>query len=110
MSPSAFLHMMEEGKKVYKDVWEHKDESGNFPQNYDPEMIKEEKRKELESEIRVQVIPLPALRTGHSHGGGAFSQFPLNGLPRISAVFRCHKENIRHAESLIKGTSCIHLG
>lgn len=33
----------------------NKDESWNFPQDYDPEMIKEEKRKELELEIRVQV-------------------------------------------------------
>lgn len=38
-------------------MWKNKDESLNFPQDYDPEMIKEEKRKELESEIRVQVEP-----------------------------------------------------
>lgn len=58
MSPSVFLHTMEEGNNVYKDIWKNKDESGNFPQDYDREMIKEEKRKELESEIRVQVDEL----------------------------------------------------
>ncbi|XP_023615347.1 IQ and AAA domain-containing protein 1 isoform X2 [Myotis lucifugus] len=58
MSPSAFLQTMEEGNNIYKEIWKNKDESLNFLQNYDPEMIKEEKRKELESEIRVQVDEL----------------------------------------------------
>ncbi|XP_032713453.1 dynein regulatory complex protein 11 isoform X2 [Lontra canadensis] len=58
MSPSVFLPTMEEGNNVYKDLWKNKDESWNFPQNYDPELIKQEKRKELESEIRVQVDEL----------------------------------------------------
>lgn len=39
-------------------MWMNKDESWNFPQDYDPELIKEEKRKELETEIRVQVDEL----------------------------------------------------
>ncbi|XP_035295158.1 dynein regulatory complex protein 11 isoform X2 [Cricetulus griseus] len=58
MSPSLFLHLMEEGNSLYKDMWMNKDESWNFPQDFDPEMIKEEKRKELELEIRVQVDEL----------------------------------------------------
>ncbi|XP_028736214.1 dynein regulatory complex protein 11 [Peromyscus leucopus] len=58
MSPSLFLQLMEEGNSLYKDTWMNKDESWNFPQDYDPEMIKEEKRKELEFEIRVQVDEL----------------------------------------------------
>ncbi|XP_040087763.1 dynein regulatory complex protein 11 isoform X2 [Oryx dammah] len=58
MSPSVFLHTMEEGNSIYKDLWKNKDESWNFPQDYDPELIKEDKRKELESEIRVQVDEL----------------------------------------------------
>ncbi|XP_059023615.1 dynein regulatory complex protein 11 isoform X2 [Mustela lutreola] len=58
MSPSVFLPTMQEGNNVYKDLWKNKDESWNFPQNYDPELIKQEKRKELESEIRVQVDEL----------------------------------------------------
>ncbi|GAB1285224.1 IQ motif-containing with AAA domain [Apodemus speciosus] len=58
MSPSLFLELMEEGNSLYKDMWMNKDESWNFPQDYDPELIKEEKRKELETEIRVQVDEL----------------------------------------------------
>ncbi|XP_077011650.1 dynein regulatory complex protein 11 isoform X2 [Tamandua tetradactyla] len=58
MAPSLFLDEMEEGNNTYKDMWKNKDESWNFPQEYDPELIKEEKRKELESEIRVQVDEL----------------------------------------------------
>ncbi|KAF6114246.1 IQ motif containing with AAA domain 1 [Phyllostomus discolor] len=58
MSPSLFLPAIEEGNSIYKDFWKNKDESWNFAQDYDPELIKEEKRKELESEIRVQVDEL----------------------------------------------------
>ncbi|XP_027961111.1 dynein regulatory complex protein 11 isoform X2 [Eumetopias jubatus] len=58
MSPSVFLPTMEEGNNVYKDLWKNKDESWNLPQDYDPELIKQEKRKELESEIRAQVDEL----------------------------------------------------
>ncbi|XP_058155830.1 dynein regulatory complex protein 11 [Dasypus novemcinctus] len=58
MSPSLFLGQMEEGNNLYRDLWRNKDESWNFPQDYDPELIKEEKRKELEAEIRVQVDEL----------------------------------------------------
>ncbi|XP_008998000.1 dynein regulatory complex protein 11 isoform X1 [Callithrix jacchus] len=58
MAPSVFLPAMKEGNNTYKDIWMNKDESWNFSQDYDPELIKEEKRKELESEIRVQVDEL----------------------------------------------------
>uniref|UniRef100_A0A8C2VD40 IQ motif containing with AAA domain 1 n=1 Tax=Chinchilla lanigera TaxID=34839 RepID=A0A8C2VD40_CHILA len=58
MSPSVFLQSLQEGNSLYKDMWMNKDESWNFPQDYDPELIKQEKRKELESEIRVQVDEL----------------------------------------------------
>lgn len=50
---SLFLSLAHPGT----DLWKNKDESRNFPQDYDPEMIKEEKRKELELEIRQQVEP-----------------------------------------------------
>ncbi|KAB0385180.1 hypothetical protein FD755_000136 [Muntiacus reevesi] len=40
------------------DLWKNRDESWNFPQDYDPELIREDKRKELESEIRAQVDEL----------------------------------------------------
>ncbi|XP_069926102.1 dynein regulatory complex protein 11 [Oryctolagus cuniculus] len=58
MSPSVFLHTLEEENNSYRDMWMNRDESCNFPQDYDPELLKEEKRKELESEIRVQVDEL----------------------------------------------------
>ncbi|XP_036622683.1 dynein regulatory complex protein 11 [Trichosurus vulpecula] len=58
MAPSLFIPAIEDGNNKYKGVWRDIDESWNFPQDYDPEMIKEEKRKELESEIRVQVDEL----------------------------------------------------
>ncbi|KAL6052586.1 hypothetical protein STEG23_025336, partial [Scotinomys teguina] len=58
MSPSHFLQVMEEGNRLYKETWMNKDESWNFHQDYDPEMIREEKWKELEFEIRVQVDEL----------------------------------------------------
>ncbi|TEA39076.1 hypothetical protein DBR06_SOUSAS1710190, partial [Sousa chinensis] len=58
VSPSVFLHTMQEGNDVYKDLWKNKDESWNVPQGYDPELIKADKRKELESEIRLQVDEL----------------------------------------------------
>ncbi|XP_067404759.1 dynein regulatory complex protein 11 [Emydura macquarii macquarii] len=58
MGPSNFLPIMKEGNNRYKDVWQNRDEQWNFPQEYDPELIKEEKRKEVEEEIRVQVDEL----------------------------------------------------
>ncbi|XP_010624420.1 dynein regulatory complex protein 11 isoform X1 [Fukomys damarensis] len=58
MSPSVFLQSLQEGNNLYKDMWMNKDESWNFLQEYDPELIKQEKRKELESEIRIQVDEL----------------------------------------------------
>lgn len=57
-------------------MWLNKDESWNFPQDYDPEMIKEEKRKELELEIRVQVcLHLPPVEQKHSLQQLHFLQF-----------------------------------
>ncbi|XP_055977538.1 dynein regulatory complex protein 11 [Sorex fumeus] len=58
MAPSGFLSSIQEGNTLYKDKWKDKDESGNFLQGYDAEMIKEEKRREIEAEIRVQVDEL----------------------------------------------------
>lgn len=39
----------------YAEVWENRDESKNFSQRHEAELIKEEKRKEIETEIRLQV-------------------------------------------------------
>lgn len=39
-------------------VWKYRDEVENFSQKHDSELIKEEKRMEVESEIRLQVDEL----------------------------------------------------
>merc|ERR1711917_167875 len=41
--------------KTHSSVWKNRDESSNFPQRHDPEIIKEDKLIEVEAEIRVQV-------------------------------------------------------
>ncbi|NWH17210.1 DRC11 protein, partial [Grus americana] len=58
MGPSNFLSIMEEGSSQYKAVWQNRDERWDFLQDHDPELIKEEKRGEVEEEIRVQVDEL----------------------------------------------------
>ncbi|NXJ89338.1 DRC11 protein, partial [Corythaixoides concolor] len=55
MAPSNFLSIMEEGSSQYKAVWQNRDKRWDFLQDHDPELIKEEKREEVEEEIRVQV-------------------------------------------------------
>ena len=40
------------------DFWETRDESKNFEQNYDSEIVKEEKRTEVVDEVRVEVDAL----------------------------------------------------
>ncbi|XP_013865764.1 IQ and AAA domain-containing protein 1 [Austrofundulus limnaeus] len=55
MLPSAFLPDLEAGNKVYTDVWKNRDESENFSQKHEVELIKEEMRKVVEAEVRVQV-------------------------------------------------------
>ncbi|XP_054686735.1 dynein regulatory complex protein 11 isoform X2 [Grus americana] len=58
MGPSNFLSIMEEGSSQYKAVWQNRDERWDFLQDHDPELIKEEKRGEVEEEIRAQVDEL----------------------------------------------------
>ncbi|XP_068175353.1 dynein regulatory complex protein 11 [Antennarius striatus] len=55
MLPSAFLSDLEVGHKKYVDFWKNRDESTNFVQRHEVELIKEEKRKDIEAEIRAQV-------------------------------------------------------
>ncbi|CAH8556235.1 unnamed protein product [Schistosoma rodhaini] len=57
-SPSAFLAEIHEGCHNYQALWKNRDESDNFQQHYDEEIIKEDKRLEVETEIRVQVDEL----------------------------------------------------
>lgn len=40
------------------DIWETRDECNNFEQNYDNEIIKEEKRVEVVDEVRIEVDAL----------------------------------------------------
>ncbi|KAM9483755.1 LOW QUALITY PROTEIN: dynein regulatory complex protein 11 [Clarias gariepinus] len=58
MSPSNFLPTVVEGTKIYREVWRARDEGQNFHQHFDPELVREEKRMEVESEVRVQVDEL----------------------------------------------------
>ncbi|RLV90178.1 hypothetical protein DV515_00014534, partial [Chloebia gouldiae] len=45
----------QEGSSQYQVFWENRDNRLDFLQDHDPELIKGEKRKEVEEEIRVQV-------------------------------------------------------
>ncbi|MCI4380514.1 hypothetical protein PGIGA_G00240810 [Pangasianodon gigas] len=56
--PSAFLSELQNSHKTFKDIWQNRDESKNFSQRHEAELIKEEKRKEIEAEIRLQVDEL----------------------------------------------------
>ncbi|KAJ0032484.1 hypothetical protein NQD34_002565, partial [Periophthalmus magnuspinnatus] len=62
MLPSAFLADLVIGNKMFDgiivyclDYWKNRDESKNYNQKHEVELIKEEKRKEIEAEIRLQV-------------------------------------------------------
>uniref|UniRef100_A0A3Q3EA55 IQ motif containing with AAA domain 1 n=1 Tax=Hippocampus comes TaxID=109280 RepID=A0A3Q3EA55_HIPCM len=55
MLPSAFLADLETCNKTFVDFWETRTESRNFNQRHEVELIKEEKRVDIESEIRVKV-------------------------------------------------------
>ena len=43
---------------VHLDFWETRDESNNFEQNFDSEIVKEEKRAEVVEEVRLEVDAL----------------------------------------------------
>ncbi|XP_059197421.1 dynein regulatory complex protein 11 [Centropristis striata] len=55
MLPSAFLSDLVVENKTFVDFWKTRNESRNFSQRHEVELIKEEKRKVIEAEIRVQV-------------------------------------------------------
>ncbi|XP_041056901.1 dynein regulatory complex protein 11 isoform X1 [Carcharodon carcharias] len=54
MAQSNFLSTVAEGQNTYEVVWQNRNECMNFPQKHVAELIKEDKRKEVEEEIRVQ--------------------------------------------------------
>ncbi|KAL5266277.1 hypothetical protein ACHWQZ_G003637 [Mnemiopsis leidyi] len=55
MVPSMFIPGIEEASSTYEDIWKHRDETENFQQKYDAELIKELKRFEVEDEVRLLV-------------------------------------------------------
>uniref|UniRef100_UPI00398F25C7 dynein regulatory complex protein 11-like n=1 Tax=Pristiophorus japonicus TaxID=55135 RepID=UPI00398F25C7 len=58
MARSLFLPTVTEGQSTYEAIWQNRDELMNFSQKHVAELIKEDKRKEVEEEIRVQVDEL----------------------------------------------------
>ncbi|XP_040297045.1 dynein regulatory complex protein 11 isoform X2 [Bufo bufo] len=58
MNPSQFLPDVSSATNTYEGVWKNRNESWNLHQTHDSELIKEDKRKEVEEEIRIQVDEL----------------------------------------------------
>ncbi len=60
------------------DFWETRDESSNFEQNYDSEIVKEEKRVEVVEEVRLEVDALmrEELKNLKAVGYQSFLKFP----------------------------------
>ncbi|MBN3307280.1 DRC11 protein, partial [Amia calva] len=58
MAPSNFLPTVAEGSKTYEEVWRGRDERQNLVQRFDAQLVMEEKRGEVEEEVRMQVDEL----------------------------------------------------
>eukprot|EP01137_Pigoraptor_chileana_P022869 Opistho-2@88282 len=58
LAQSKFVAPVREGVTEYSEMWSRRDEVSNFTQKHDVEIIKEEKRLEIEAEIRIQVDEL----------------------------------------------------
>ncbi|XP_054415961.1 IQ and AAA domain-containing protein 1-like isoform X5 [Pongo abelii] len=56
--PSKCIPMISAGHEEYLNTWKNRCESVHPSQNYDSETLREEKRKEVEQEIRIQVDEL----------------------------------------------------
>ncbi|CAK6434212.1 unnamed protein product [Pipistrellus nathusii] len=56
--PSKFVPLISDGHEEYKNVWKNRPDHLHPDQSYDPKTLREEKRKELEQEIRLQVDEL----------------------------------------------------
>ncbi|XP_053286785.1 dynein regulatory complex protein 11 [Pleuronectes platessa] len=55
MLPSAFLSDLQVGNQTFEDFWQNRNESQNFVQRHEVELIKEERRKVIEADILLQV-------------------------------------------------------
>ncbi|XP_028606167.2 IQ and AAA domain-containing protein 1-like [Podarcis muralis] len=58
LHPSKFLPTINQGYLRYTGCWSDQDEAINFEQRYQEDLIKVDKRKEVEEEIRLQVDEL----------------------------------------------------
>ncbi|XP_036616441.1 IQ and AAA domain-containing protein 1-like [Trichosurus vulpecula] len=58
MAPSKFVPIINEGHEEYQIMWEAQEVPMHPDQSFDAEMIREQKRKEVEAEIRIQVDKL----------------------------------------------------
>ncbi|KAM7537402.1 hypothetical protein Aperf_G00000069183 [Anoplocephala perfoliata] len=58
MAPSHFVQSLNDGCKEYNDTWKDRNESSNFFQKHEEDIIKADKRGELELEIRAHVDDL----------------------------------------------------
>ncbi|XP_007904066.2 dynein regulatory complex protein 11 [Callorhinchus milii] len=58
MQPSNFLPEVKEGHETYKEIWLIRNETGNFQQMHDVQLIREHVRRDLEEELRIQVDEL----------------------------------------------------
>ncbi|XP_036086113.1 IQ and AAA domain-containing protein 1-like [Rousettus aegyptiacus] len=56
--PSKFVPMINAGHEEYINLWKNRDDSMYPNPSFDPETLREEKRKEMEQEIRIQVDEL----------------------------------------------------
>lgn len=55
---SDFIGKIKSSQNVYKNDWQSKDESENFAQKHDQDIIKATKRKEVEAEIKESVMEI----------------------------------------------------
>ncbi|XP_043208792.1 dynein regulatory complex protein 11-like [Amphibalanus amphitrite] len=55
MQPSKFVPVIMEACMEYDEKWKHKEEKSNFEQNFDADIVRRDKRRELELEVRRDV-------------------------------------------------------
>uniref|UniRef100_A0A8B9L5V4 IQ motif containing with AAA domain 1 n=1 Tax=Astyanax mexicanus TaxID=7994 RepID=A0A8B9L5V4_ASTMX len=80
------------------EVWQTRDEGQNFPQRFDPQLVREEKRMEVEEEVRVQVrvgkfslslslfVSLSLYLGEYSYLGTSLRQANIEPMPSLSDV------------------------
>ena len=78
---------------MYLDFWETRNESGNFEQNYDAEIVREEKRAEVVEEVRIEVDALMREELKNLKAVRCRSSISISN--RISLFRRLIKQKIR---------------